>query len=78
MLRKIDQLFQSLNQSNIQYCHWKSIDHLDATLQGNTDLDMLFDRNKSAFLESLLLKLDFVRGHGSLILPWNNGLDRFG
>lgn len=41
MLNVSKQLFDSWNEDNIEYCHWKSNEHLEAGLDGNTDLDIL-------------------------------------
>lgn len=49
MLESIKKMFDSLHSNNILYCHWKSNEHLEPALNGDTDLDMLFqpsDRNK--------------------------------
>ena len=45
-LKKINQLFQNFNRHDIRYSHWKSNEHLDAAVNGDTDLDILFDKNQ--------------------------------
>jgi len=61
MLTKISELFQLFESNKIDYCHWKSINHLDATLKGITDLDILVDNSKSNLLETHLLAIGFER-----------------
>ena len=36
-------LFHLLNSEGIRYCHWKSNNHLEQAVQGQTDLDLLVD-----------------------------------
>lgn len=36
-------LFSSLNAEGVRYCHWKSNCHLDRSVRGRTDLDLLVD-----------------------------------
>ena len=43
MNKIIDSIFQLLDKSKIQYCHWKSNERLGSFLKGNEDLDLLFD-----------------------------------
>jgi len=47
-------LFQSLNNSGIRYCHWKSNIRLDKSLQGKTDFDLLVAREDSRTLRHIL------------------------
>lgn len=41
MLKTLDKIFNEMNIRNIDYLHWKSNEHLDAALNGDTDLDIL-------------------------------------
>lgn len=61
ILEKIRNLFKVLNDNNIRYCHWKSTYHLNATMEGTTDLDVLFDSDQFILVESLILELGFRR-----------------
>lgn len=61
MLNIYKNLFQDLNESNIQYCHFKSNDHLAAGLNGLTDLDILVHPNDATRFLTILLKHDFKR-----------------
>ena len=36
-------LFVDLADKDVRYVHWKSNEHLDAALRGETDLDLLID-----------------------------------
>ena len=48
-----------LNKSRIEYCHFKSNEHLEAALSGDTDLDILFALDESEKVNELLLKLGY-------------------
>lgn len=52
-------LANRLHQENIHYCHWKSNEHLDAAVQGKTDLDVLVDFTKKASLKRVLSEIGF-------------------
>ncbi|HEY9622357.1 MAG TPA: hypothetical protein V6C78_18510 [Crinalium sp.] len=58
-LSVIQHLTQRLHQENIRYCHWKSNEHVDAAVEGKTDLDVLVDRNKKAELQQVLSEVGF-------------------
>jgi hypothetical protein len=47
-------LFSRLNAAEIGYCHWKSNQHLEASMTGATDVDVLFDRRHAQRLTRLL------------------------
>lgn len=42
-LSAVARLFETLNQQDIRYCHWKSNSRLEWGLAGRTDLDILVD-----------------------------------
>jgi thymidylate kinase len=50
----ITDLLEALHASDILYCHWKSNEHLDASITGDTDLDLLFDRSDAHALARVL------------------------
>jgi hypothetical protein len=52
-------LFRRLHAEEIRYCHWKSSEHLDASVQGTTDLDVLVHRNDAGRLARVLADSDF-------------------
>jgi len=41
----ITNLFTTLNSAGIRYCVWKSTNHLDAGLRGETDIDLVVHKN---------------------------------
>jgi thymidylate kinase len=58
-LKKIDELFKSLQGNNIRYCHWKSNLALDKSLLGQTDIDLLIDRKSAGIFRMALSQLCF-------------------
>lgn len=50
-----------LDAKKIRYCHFKSNEHLDAAVQGNTDLDLLFEESRKEEVVTALNKSGFVR-----------------
>jgi thymidylate kinase len=54
-------LFERLHAEGIRYCHWKSNEHLDASLIGRTDVDVLVDRRAIVPLTRLLGDAGFKR-----------------
>jgi thymidylate kinase len=57
----IEELLETFHNNGISYCHWKSNEHLDASMCGDTDLDVLFEEMQKDQLESLLHQLDFKK-----------------
>ena len=55
----IEDLFRSFHVNRINYCHWKSNEHLTAGLEGSTDLDILFDVSQKEKVLSLLFDFNF-------------------
>lgn len=58
----VESVFQSLNESYIPYCHWKSNVDLDKTFCALGDLDLLIDREYYNEFTALILELGFKRG----------------
>lgn len=54
-------LFRELGQKEFVYCHWKSNSHLVQALAGDTDLDLLIQKDKKAKFEAILSKYDFKK-----------------
>ena len=54
MLKSIRYLHSVLNREKILYCHWKSNEHLQEALNGDTDLDMIFDLSQRRDIEIIL------------------------
>lgn len=61
MLEKSKELFSKWNNSNIQYCHWKSNEHLDEGLEGNTDLDLFVLPKDEKRAENILEQCNYLR-----------------
>jgi thymidylate kinase len=61
MLSILQDLFSGFHKNNISYCHWKSNEHLEAGLNGKTDLDILIDRSDFFKLNRILLDLNYIR-----------------
>ena len=53
-LDAVADVFARLHEAEIRYCHWKSNEHLAASLQGATDLDVLVDPQAARDVELLL------------------------
>ena len=49
----------ALNKAGIQYCHFKSNEHLEAALSGETDLDLLFVNEAYDKVNELLLEFGY-------------------
>ena len=60
-LRKIASLFETLHEYEVEYCHWKSNEHLAASMRGDTDLDVLFREDERDRLELILKELGFKK-----------------
>ena len=54
-------LFERLHAEGIRYCHWKSNEHLDASLLGTTDVDVLVERRAIVSLTRILGQTNFKR-----------------
>ena len=61
MLRKCKEFVSLWNSNNIKYCHWKSNEHLEAGLSGETDLDMYVTPSDGDNAESLLSSIGFIK-----------------
>lgn len=63
VLPTLAELFLALDERGVRYCHWKSNQHLGASLAGETDLDLLVDRQDVQALASVLAATSFKRFH---------------
>lgn len=54
-------LFSSWNENHLNYCHWKSNEHLLLGLNGDTDLDVLLSESDKAKGEEILNQLNFLQ-----------------
>lgn len=66
-LATVESLVERLHGAGIRYCHWKSNEHLDASLEGLTDLDILVDRLQAPILRVILAEVGFRRFSA---VPW--------
>ena len=60
MLKSIKQMLDAFEDKNIKYCHWKSNEHLESALMGDTDLDMLFFSEQRSKLDEVLNACDLI------------------
>ena len=58
-LKIVEDLIRDFNSSGINYCHWKSNEHLKAAVNGDTDLDILFDESQKEDIIRVLEKHKF-------------------
>lgn len=61
MLAELARLFQRLHAESVVYCHWKSNEHLGASLVGKTDLDLLVHHQAAQPLVRVLSETGFKR-----------------
>ena len=54
-------LFERVHADGIRYCHWKSNQHLQASMVGKTDVDILVDRRAIVPLTKILGETNFKR-----------------
>ncbi|MEO7136752.1 MAG: hypothetical protein ABI037_03460 [Gemmatimonadales bacterium] len=50
----VAELTRRLHEAGVSYCHWKSNEHLHAAVQGETDLDLLVDRQAALHVGRVL------------------------
>jgi thymidylate kinase len=60
-LAALTRLFQCLHAEDVPYCHWKSNDHLAASMTGATDLDLLVQRKAARRFARILEDTGFKR-----------------
>jgi hypothetical protein len=60
-LALVSSLFRSLDEAGVDYCHWKSNEHLAAGAAGRTDLDVLVARRHQMELQRILAMLGLKR-----------------
>ena len=71
LLSSIERLLIALDESNIRYCHWKSNEHLRQALEGETDLDMLFDPSQRSELERVFSECGLKRFRATPLMQYN-------
>lgn len=58
-LETVKRLLEDLNTNGINYCHWKSNEHIEAAINGDTDLDILFDQQQENKVIEILTRNNF-------------------
>jgi len=58
-LKIVEKLLNDFNSCDINYCHWKSNEHLDAAINGDTDLDILFEVSQKKNVIEILERNNF-------------------
>lgn len=71
MLKSIKKVIKSLQEKDINYCHWKSNEHLAEALEGDTDLDVLFDPAQRVQLEMVLDECGLKRFRSTPLMQYN-------
>lgn len=60
MLQVCSSLFETFKNNAVRYCHWKSNLDLEASLNGDTDLDILVSQKQLSMVEDILIGLSFI------------------
>lgn len=71
MLESIKRLLKAFDDNNITYCHWKSNEHLKEALDGDTDLDVLFDPAQRTRLECVFDECGLKRFRATPLMQYN-------
>ena len=71
MLKSIEKLFFTLEEKGVSYCHWKSNEHLAEALNGDTDLDVLFNPIQRVQLEMILDECGLKRFRSTPLMQYN-------
>lgn len=71
MLKSIKNMLDAFEEHQIYYCHWKSNEHLAEALDGDTDLDVLFDPAQRVQLEMVLDECGLKRFRSTPLMQYN-------
>lgn len=71
MLASIQLLLNGLEKNKITYCHWKSNEHLAEALNGDTDLDILFDTAQRLKIEKVFSECGVKRFRATPLMQYN-------
>ena len=71
MLLSISTLIKELDRQGIRYCHWKSNEHLGEALNGDTDLDVLFDPADRVSIEKIFDSCGLKRFRATPLMQYN-------
>lgn len=61
MLDICKKIFSAWNDKNIRYCHWKSNEHLEEGLNGETDLDLYINSEDKSIACEELIRLEVLK-----------------
>ena len=61
MLNICKKIFGAWNDKNIRYCHWKSNEHIEDGLNGNTDLDLFIVHEDKSLACDELYRMDVLK-----------------
>lgn len=64
-LSVVRKLIGLLHEHDIRYCHWKSTEHIGASMLGLTDLDVMVESGSTTLLEQVLGQAGFKRFMGT-------------
>lgn len=64
-------MLQMFEHENIEYCHWKSNEHLEQALNGETDLDILFSPRQRSEVEMVLNRCKLKRFRSVPLMHYN-------
>lgn len=78
MLLSIKKLLDAFENNKIIYCHWKSNEHLEAALKGDTDLDILFDYKQRNIINIVLNQCGLKRFRATELMQYNGIEDYIG
>lgn len=71
MLTSIKRMLSAFEEYGIKYCHWKSNEHLDQALNGDTDLDVLFTPEQRMLLDKVLSECGLKRFRSTPLMQYN-------
>lgn len=71
MLTSIKKMIDAFEAHQIIYCHWKSNEHLKEALDGDTDLDVLFNPAQRVELEQVLEACGLKRFRSAPLMQYN-------
>lgn len=71
MLKSIRRVLDAFEKNGIIYCHWKSNEHLEDALAGDTDLDILFSPQKRQLLDRVLNECGLKRFRAMPLMQYN-------
>ncbi|MEN6460259.1 MAG: hypothetical protein ABFC94_02670 [Syntrophomonas sp.] len=71
MLQSIRNMLLSFEEANIIYCHWKSNEHLNDSVNGDTDLDILFRKSQRQEIDIILNKCGLKRFRATYHMQYN-------